>query len=73
MEDEIKQLWALAVQRFKNGESPESICTSDPSCFFLALNRMEFPEGFSCRHSNPIRYVVSGLRTGYTARTKHAT
>jgi hypothetical protein len=25
----------------------------------LALNRMEFPEGFSCRHSNPIRYVVS--------------
>ena len=28
MEDEIKQLRALAVQRFKNGESPESICTS---------------------------------------------
>lgn len=28
MEDETKQLRALAVQRFKNGESPESICTS---------------------------------------------
>jgi transposase InsO family protein len=28
MEDEIKQLRALAVQRYKNGESPESICTS---------------------------------------------
>jgi len=28
MEDEIMQLRALAVQRFKNGESPESICTS---------------------------------------------
>jgi len=28
MEDEIKQHRALAVQRFKNGESPESICTS---------------------------------------------
>jgi hypothetical protein len=44
-----------------------------PYCPALALNRTEFPEGFSCRHSNPIRYVVSGLRTGYTARTKHAT
>jgi len=29
-----------------------------PYCPALALNRMEFPEGFSCRHSNPIRYVV---------------
>lgn len=28
MKDEIKQLRALAVQRFKNGENPESICTS---------------------------------------------
>lgn len=28
MEDKNKQLRALAVQRFKNGESPESICTS---------------------------------------------
>jgi transposase len=28
MEDEIKQLRALAVQRFKNGESQEAICTS---------------------------------------------
>jgi putative transposase len=28
MEDEIKQHRILAVQRFKNGESPESICTS---------------------------------------------
>ncbi len=28
MEDENKQLRALAVQRFKNGESPEAICTS---------------------------------------------
>jgi len=28
MEDEIKQRRILAVQRFKNGESPESICTS---------------------------------------------
>lgn len=28
MEDENKQLRALAVQRFKNGESPETICTS---------------------------------------------
>jgi transposase InsO family protein/transposase len=28
MEDEIKQLRALAIQRYKNGESPESICTS---------------------------------------------
>jgi hypothetical protein len=26
--------------------------------FFVALNRMGFPEGFSCRHSNPIRYIV---------------
>ena len=43
-----------------------------PYCPALALNRMEFPEGFSCRHLNPIRYVVSGLRTKYTARTQHA-
>lgn len=28
MEDEIKQHRVLAVQRFRNGESPESICTS---------------------------------------------
>jgi putative transposase len=28
MEDEIKQQRMLAVQRFKDGESPESICTS---------------------------------------------
>jgi transposase InsO family protein len=28
MEDEIKQHRILAVQRFKNGESPEAICTS---------------------------------------------
>ena len=21
---------------------------------------MEFPEGFSCRHSNPVRYIVRG-------------
>jgi transposase InsO family protein len=28
MEDEIKQQRVLAVQRFKNGESPEAICTS---------------------------------------------
>jgi hypothetical protein len=28
MEDEIKQHRILAVQRFKSGESPESICTS---------------------------------------------
>jgi putative transposase len=28
MEDEIKQQRILAVQRYKNGESPESICTS---------------------------------------------
>jgi putative transposase len=28
MEDEIKHYRILAVQRFKNGESPESICTS---------------------------------------------
>jgi len=28
MEDEIKQIRVLAVQRFRNGESPESICTS---------------------------------------------
>jgi putative transposase len=28
MEEEIKQHRILAVQRFKNGESPESICTS---------------------------------------------
>ena len=31
-----------------------------PYCPILALNRMEFPEGFSCRHSNPIRYIVRG-------------
>ena len=24
----------------------------------LALNRMEFPEGFACHHLNPIRYIV---------------
>ncbi len=29
-----------------------------PYCPTLALNRMGFPEGFSCRHSNPIRYIV---------------
>jgi hypothetical protein len=28
MEDEIKQHRILAVQRFRNGESPGSICTS---------------------------------------------
>ena len=28
MEEEIKQHRILAVQRFKNGESPETICTS---------------------------------------------
>ena len=43
-----------------------------PYCPALALNRMEFPEGFSCRHLNPIRYIVSGLCTEYTARTQHA-
>ena len=26
----------------------------------LALNGGGFPEGFSCHHSNPIRYVVRG-------------
>jgi len=26
----------------------------------LALNGGGFPDGFSCRHSNPIRYVVRG-------------
>jgi hypothetical protein len=26
----------------------------------LALNRMEFPEGFFCHQSNPIRYIVRG-------------
>ena len=29
-----------------------------PYCPALALNWTKFPEGFSCRHSNPIRYVV---------------
>ena len=43
-----------------------------PYCPALALNRRKFPEGFSCRHSNPIWYIVSGLRTKYTARTQHA-
>lgn len=28
MEDEKKQIRMLAVQRFRNGEAPESICTS---------------------------------------------
>jgi len=28
MDDEIKQCRILAVQRFKSGEGPESICTS---------------------------------------------
>jgi hypothetical protein len=26
----------------------------------LALNGGGFPEGFSCHHSNPIRYIVRG-------------
>jgi len=38
----------------------------------LALNGGGFPEGFSCHHLNPIRYIVSGLRTDHTARGKHA-
>ena len=27
---------------------------------FLALNRRGFPEGFACRHLNPVRYIVRG-------------
>ena len=51
MEDEIKQLRALAVQRFKNGESPESICTSlGKSRFWLYkwINRFSESESTWC-------------------------
>lgn len=46
------------VERPSNGAST-TIHLISPYCPALALNRTEFPEGFSCRHSNPIRYVVS--------------
>ena len=35
-----------------------SLCLISPYCPSLALNRMELPEGSSCRHSDPIRYFV---------------
>jgi len=46
--------------------SHRSVCFADaaavqlvsPYCPALALNRMGFPEGFACRHLNPIRYIV---------------
>ena len=46
MEEEIQQLRALAVQRFKAGESPESICTSlGKSRFWLYKWVKRFAEG----------------------------
>ncbi len=37
-----------------------------------ALNGGGFSEGFACHRLNPIRYIIAGLRTNYTARSKHA-
>jgi len=48
MEDEIKQRRALAVQRFNDGESPESICTSlGKSRFWLYKWVKRYSEGDS--------------------------
>lgn len=46
MEEEVQKLRALAVQRFKSGESPESICTSlGKSRFWLYKWVKRFDEG----------------------------
>jgi transposase len=46
MEEEMKQLRVLAVQRFKAGESPESICISlGKSRFWLYKWVKRFNEG----------------------------
>jgi transposase len=48
MEDKIKQRRALAVQRFNDGESPESICTSlGKSRFWLYKWVKRYSEGDS--------------------------
>lgn len=56
MEEEIKQHRALAVQRFKNGESPESICTSlGKSRFWLYkwIKRHSKDEASWCEDRSP--------------------
>ena len=35
-----------------------ALCLFSPYCPPLALNRTELPEGSSCYHSDPIRYIV---------------
>lgn len=35
-----------------------ALCLISPYCPSLALIRMELPEGSSCRHSDPCRYIV---------------
>jgi len=65
MEKEIKQLRVLAVQRFKAGESPESICISlGKSRFWLYkwVNRFDegYPFWFEDRSRRPL---VSSNRT----------
>jgi transposase InsO family protein len=65
MEEEIKQLRVLAVQRFKSGENPESICISlGKSRFWLYKWVKRFDEGdpfwFGDRSRRPL---VSSNRT----------
>jgi len=62
MEDEIKQHRILAVQRFKNGESPESICTSlGKSRFWLYkwIKRYSNDEASWCENRSCRPLVIS--------------
>jgi putative transposase len=65
MEKEIKQLRVLAVQRFKAGESPESICISlGKSRFWLYKWVKRFDEGDPCWFEEHSRCpLVSSNRT----------
>ena len=52
------------------------LCVFSPYCPALALNRRKLPEGFACRHLNPIRYVVRGAshqpHSAWPARPRRA-
>jgi putative transposase len=63
MEEEIKQLRVLAIQRFKAGENPESICTSlGKSRFWLYKWVKRFDEGDPFFEDRTRRPLVSSNR-----------
>jgi hypothetical protein len=76
------KLWETCLRPLNSGRSVAQLTARaalrliSPYCPALALNRMEFPEGFSCHHSNPIRYIVREashrLHSAYSACSRRA-